>query len=76
MDAHDAGAEGNDVVPVDGDVVAEYGDDAIDRKSRVRSGHPGEGTEGEIGHVGADLVDAEVVDFEAGSKLGISFLER
>ncbi len=76
MDAHDAGAEGDDVVPVDGDVVAEYGDNAVDRKGRVGSGHPGDGTEGEIGHVGANLVDAEVVDLEAGSKLEISFLAR
>ena len=76
MDAHDAGAEGDDVVPVDGDSVAEYGDDAVDLKGRVRSGHPGEGTEGEIGHVGADLVDAEIVDFEAGSKLEIRFPAR
>ncbi len=67
MDAHDAGAEGDDVIPVDGDVVAEYGDDAIDRKGRVGSGHPGEGTEGKISHVGADLVDAEVVDLETRS---------
>ena len=66
--SHDAGTQLDNVIQVDGEVVAAYWYEILDAKGWVRGRHPGEGAEGEIGHVGAYFVDSVVMDFPAGSE--------
>jgi hypothetical protein len=64
MHPHDARAHLCHIVPVDVGRVAQYGHEAGDLDFGVARC---QGAEGEAGHVGADFVEAVVVDFPLGA---------